>query len=210
MQQPHLEKIWDYNDTNKTSRRKINQRTLTEQKRKKIIDQASEYQGVQVSVDLMKDIENIASGLFSPLEGFNGREDYESILYNKRLSNGLPWTLPIVLDTDNKDIKEGDEILLKNDANLVAVMQVEEIYNYDKRAFAEQVYGTNDAAHPGVAKTYSMKDTLLGGKISLINESETPYFKYAMKPAEKRNLFEGKRLGKSSRVPDQERCAPWP
>ena len=141
-------------------------------------------------------------GLFSPLEGFNGREDYESILYNKRLSNGLPWTLPIVLDTDNKDIKEGDEILLKNDANLVAVMQVEEIYNYDKRAFAEQVYGTNDAAHPGVAKTYSMKDTLLGGKISLINESETPYFKYAMKPAGDKESFQGKRLGKSSRVPD--------
>jgi len=54
------------------------------------------------------------------------------------------------------------------------------------------VYGTNDAAHPGVAKTYSMKDTLLGGKISLINESETPYFKYAMKPAETRNLFKEK------------------
>jgi len=41
----------------------------------------------------------------------------------------------------------------------VAVMQVEEKFGYDKRAFAEQVYGTNDAAHPGVAKTYSMKDT---------------------------------------------------
>lgn len=171
---------------------KLIDRTLTEQKRKKIQEQASEYQDVQVSNDLMKDIENIASGLFSPLEGFNCMDDYESILYNKRLSNGLPWTLPIVLDTDNKNIKEGDEILLKNDNNLVAIMQVEEIYGYEKRAYAEQVYGTNDAAHPGVAKTYSMNDTLLGGKISLINESETPYFKYAMKPRETRNLFKEK------------------
>ena len=171
---------------------KLINRTLAEQKRKKIIDQASEYQSVPISVDLMKDVENIASGLFSPLEGFSCREDYESILYNKRLSNGLPWTLPIVLDTDNKEIKEGDELLLRNDNNPVALVQVEEIYSYDKRAYAEQVYGTNDGAHPGVAKTYSMKDKLLGGKISLVNESETPYFKYAMKPQETRNLFKEK------------------
>lgn len=171
---------------------KLINRTLTEQKRKKIIDQASDFQSINISVDLMKDVENIASGLFSPLEGFNSREDYESILYNKRLSNGLPWTLPIVLDTDNNDIKEGDEILIKSDENLVAVMQVEEQFSYDKRAFAEQVFGTNDAAHPGVAKTYSMKDTLLGGKISLINESKTPYYKYAMKPTETRSLFKEK------------------
>ncbi len=171
---------------------KLINRTLNEQKRKKIIDEASDYQSVPISVDLMKDVENIASGLFSPLEGFHVREDYESILYNKRLSNDLPWTLPIVLDTDNNEIKEGDEILLKNDDHIVATMQVEETFSYDKRAFAEQVYGTNDAAHPGVAKTYSMKDTLLGGKISLVNESKTPYYKYAMKPEETRNLFKEK------------------
>ncbi|HWR26642.1 MAG TPA: sulfate adenylyltransferase, partial [candidate division Zixibacteria bacterium] len=84
---------------------KLINRTLTEQKRKKLIERASEYQSVPISADLMKDVENIASGLFSPLEGFNCREDFESILYNKRLSDGLPWTLPIVLDTDNSDIK---------------------------------------------------------------------------------------------------------
>ncbi|MCE8425125.1 MAG: sulfate adenylyltransferase [Candidatus Methanoperedens sp.] len=171
---------------------KLINRTLNEQKRKKIINESSEYQSVPIKVDLMKDVENIASGLFSPLEGFICREDYESILYNKRLSNGLPWTLPIILDTDNNMIKEGDDILLKNNGHAVAVMRVDEIYSYDKRAYAEQVYGTNDAAHPGVAKTYSMKDKLLAGKISLINESETPYFKYAMKPAETRNLFKEK------------------
>ena len=61
---------------------KLINRTLTEQKRKKIIDQAYEYQSVPISIDLMKDVENIASGLFSPLEGFNNREDYDSILHN--------------------------------------------------------------------------------------------------------------------------------
>jgi len=171
---------------------KLINRTLTEQKRRKIIEQASEYQSISIPSDLMKDVENIASGLFSPLEGFNCREDYESILFNKRLSNGLPWTLPIVLDTDNDTIKEGDDILLKNNNHLVAVMQVEEKYSLDKRIHAEQVFGTNDEAHPGVAKTYSKKDTLLGGKISLINESTTPYYKYALKPTETRNLFKEK------------------
>src|SRR3989304_9483434 len=100
---------------------KLINRVLTESKRKKIVEQASELQSVPVSTDLMKDVENIATGLFSPLEGFNCREDFESILYNKRLSNGLPWTLPIVLDTENNAIKEGDDILLKNNDHLVAV-----------------------------------------------------------------------------------------
>lgn len=176
---------------NKPHGGKLINRTLSEQKRKKIIEQSSEYQSVSVSSDLMKDVENIASGLFSPLEGFNCREDYESILYNKRLSNGLPWTLPIVLDVEN-NMNEGDEILLKNSDHIVALMQVEEKYSFDKRTHAEQVFGTNDASHPGVAKTYAMKDKLLGGKISLINESKTPYYKYALKPAETRNLFREK------------------
>jgi sulfate adenylyltransferase len=177
---------------NKPHGGKLINRLLAEQKLKKFIEQASEYESISISNDLMKDVENIATGLFSPLEGFNLREDYESILYNKRLSNGLPWTLPIVLDTENNDIKEGDDIILKNNEHPVAVMQVEEKYSYDKRAYAEQVFGTNDASHPGVAKTYAMKDTLLGGKISLINESKTPYYKYALKPAETRNLFKEK------------------
>ncbi len=176
---------------NKPHGGKLINRTLSEQKRKKIVEQSSEYQSVSVSSDLMKDVENIASGLFSPLEGFNCREDYESILYNKRLSNGLPWTLPIVLDVEN-NMNEGDEILLKNSDHIVALMQVEEKYSFDKRTHAEQVFGTNDASHPGVAKTYAMKDKLLGGKISLINESKTSYYKYALKPAETRNLFREK------------------
>ena len=171
---------------------KLINRELTEAKRNKIIEQASEYQSVQVSIDLMKDVENIASGLFSPLEGFNCREDYESILYNKRMANGTPWTLPIVLDVDNNDIKEGDELLLKNGEHVVALMEVDEKFGFDKRKHAEQVFGTNDEAHPGVAKTYSMNDILLGGRISLVNESETPYYKYAMKPAETRSLFKEK------------------
>lgn len=171
---------------------KLINRVLTEKKQQNIIEQAEEYQSIPISPDLMKDVENIASGLFSPLEGFNCRDEYESILYNKRLANGIPWTLPIVVDTENNDIQEGDEILLKSDNNLVALMQVEDKFSFDKRTHAEQVFGTNDETHPGVAKTYSMKDTLLGGKISLVNESETPYYKYALKPKETRNLFKEK------------------
>jgi sulfate adenylyltransferase len=108
------------------------------------------------------------------------------------MANGTPWTLPIVLDVDNNDIKEGDEVLLKNGEHIVALMEVDEKFGFDKRKHAEQVFGTNDEAHPGVAKTYSMNDILLGGSISLVNESETPYYKYAMKPAETRSLFKEK------------------
>lgn len=170
---------------------KLINRVLTKHEREKIIAQASEFQSINISRDVMCDVENIAFGLFSPLEGFNLHADYESILYNKRLSNGIPWTLPIVLDTDN-NIQEGEEILLRNNQHLVAVMQVEEKYSFDKRVYAEQVFGTRDVSHPGVAKTYSMKNILLGGRISLIKESQSPYHKYIMKPEYTRKLFKEK------------------
>ena len=60
---------------------------------------------IEISNDLAHDIENIAYGVFSPLEGFLCREDFENVLYNMRLSNDLPWTIPIVFDLKNIDVE---------------------------------------------------------------------------------------------------------
>ena len=119
-----------------------------------------------VSDDLANDVENIADGIFSPLEGFLLREDFESVISRGRLANNLPWTVPIVLDVDKETatkMKDARDVLLKSRHGEFAILHVEETYTFDKEKVAKAVYGTNDTNHPGVAKTFSMNEFLVGG-----------------------------------------------
>ena len=134
---------------------------------------------ISITNDLANDVENIADGIFSPLEGFLNQQDFESVVSRGRLSNDVAWTIPIVLDVDedtSKKIKDAGDVLLKNpEGTGVAILHVEDVFSFDKSKMNDGVYGTNDATHPGVAKTNSMKNFLIGGKIDYIqrpNESE--------------------------------------
>jgi sulfate adenylyltransferase len=125
---------------------------------------------VEVSNDLRSDIENIADGIFSPLEGFVGQDDFESIVKNGRLKNGLAWTVPIVLDLDEqaaKSAKQAGEVALAVSGEKFASLKIEEVYTFDKLASAKLVYGTDELKHPGVAKMTNMKSHLVGGKIQV-------------------------------------------
>ncbi len=134
---------------------------------------------ISITNDLANDVENIADGIFSPLEGFLNQQDFESVVSRGRLANDVAWTIPIVLDVDedtSKKMKDAGDVLLKNpEGTGVAILHVEDVFSFDKSKMNDGVYGTNDATHPGVAKTNSMKDFLVGGKIDYIqrpNESE--------------------------------------
>ena len=134
---------------------------------------------ISITNDLANDVENIADGIFSPLEGFLNQQDFESVVSRGRLANDVAWTIPIVLDVDedtSKKIKDAGDVLLKNpEGTEVAILHVEDVFSFDKSKMNDGVYGTNDATHPGVAKTNSMKNFLIGGKIDYIqrpNESE--------------------------------------
>ena len=131
---------------------------------------------ISISVDLANDVENIADGIFSPLEGFLSQQDFESVVSKGRLSNDIPWTIPIVLDVDESTaskIKDSGNVLLKNPDGLgVAVLNVEEVFTFDKEKTVKGVYGTTDNSHPGVAKTMAMSDFLVGGKIDYIKRPE--------------------------------------
>lgn len=149
---------------------------------------------VTINQDLANDVENIADGIFSPLEGFLGQQDFESVVSKGRLSNNIAWTIPIVLDVDeetSKNMKDAGDVLLKNpDGPGFAILHVDETYSYDKEKTSQGVYGTTDSAHPGVAKTNSMKDFLIGGKIDYIKRpQETVLRKYRLTPLETRELF---------------------
>jgi sulfate adenylyltransferase len=149
---------------------------------------------ITISEDLANDVENIADGIFSPLEGFLLKNDFESVISKGRLANGLAWTVPIVLDVDEstaKKAKDAGDVLLKDPAGLgIAVLEVDETFQYDKNKTSQGVYGTTDSMHPGVAKTNSMQEWLVGGKIDYIKRPEDSEIrKYRMTPKETRQSF---------------------
>jgi len=145
---------------------------------------------ISVSSDLRNDIENIADGVFSPLEGFVGEQDFQSIVRTGRLTDGLAWTVPIVLDVDEDTalkMKDAGQIALATGSDRFAILQLEETFSFDKLACAKAIYGTDDINHPGVGKMAKMKNRLAGGKIQVIRRIEkSPLRKYRMSPAETR------------------------
>ena len=150
---------------------------------------------ISITNDLANDVENIADGIFSPLEGFLNKQDFDSVVEKGRLENGIAWTIPTVLDVDeetSQKMKDSGDVLLKNPDGIgIAVLHVEDVFTFDKSNTATGVYGTNDVAHPGVAKTNSMKDFLVGGKIDYIQrQSETEIRKHRMTPTQTREVFE--------------------
>ncbi len=129
---------------------------------------------VAVRDQTAREIVNLCYGFFSPLEGFMGRDDLLSVAQNMTLTSGYVWSIPIILDLspeelDRLGVKPGDSLLLKYQDQPLAVLEVEEIFGFDKDLLAQQVYGTTDPAHPGVLRTNSYQDRLLGGPVTLVN-----------------------------------------
>ncbi|MDC8437532.1 MAG: sulfate adenylyltransferase [Candidatus Nitrosotenuis sp.] len=149
---------------------------------------------ITISDDLANDVENIADGIFSPLEGFLSQADFESVVKRGRLASDLPWTVPIVLDVDKETatkMKQAGDVALKTaQGPEFAVLHVEEVYTFDKQATSQSVYGTTDQNHPGVAKTLSMNEYLVGGKIDYtVRPGDDPIRKYRMTPEQTRKAF---------------------
>lgn len=144
----------------------------------------------EVSPDIRTDAENIATGVFSPLEGFLTQEDFLNVLKEGRLSNGIPWTIPIILDTKKEaagQMKDLGEVILCSDGQEFAKLHVDEIYSYNKDDIATAVYGTNDAKHPGVARVTKMQEFLVGGKMEIFQMKEHDDIqKFRMHPTETR------------------------
>jgi len=151
---------------------------------------------IRLSPELVQDTINIANGVFSPLNGFLGQQDFRSVLETGRLANGVPWTIPLVLDVteeESKSIRDGSDVALVDaGGEPLALIHVAEKYPYSKEEYARHVYGTTDIAHPGVARTYALKETLVGGTIHLIREPRHEFDRYNLSPKETRVLFKEK------------------
>ena len=149
---------------------------------------------VRISRRVQSDLDLIAIGAFSPLEGFMGQADYENVVANMHLANGLAWPIPITLSATQEEadaIQPGQQVALvdENDET-VAVLDLQEKFGWDLDKEAESVYRTTESKHPGVAALSRQGPVLLGGPGTVLRRSPLEGFQeYALEPAETRRAF---------------------
>jgi sulfate adenylyltransferase len=133
----------------------------------------------------LSDLDMLACGALSPLEGFMRAADYERVLEEMHLESGLPWALPVCLAVDMAP--RGDRVALADEASRpLAVLDVEEVYAYDKEREAQLCFRTTDDAHPGVARLYAQKPLYLAGRVTVIERQQPPFPALAKDPAQTR------------------------
>jgi sulfate adenylyltransferase len=169
-------------------------RRAPEEDRREFAREALGLPRVHLDSRALSDLQMIASGVFSPLEGFMLREDYESVVDEMRLSNGLAWSMPITLSAEEdtaRSLREDSLVALVDDGGEpVATMYLRERYTYDKEREAREVYRTTDVEHPGVAYLYRQGEVLLGGEIDLLRPLDRgPFPQHFYEPHELRRLF---------------------
>ena len=165
-------------------------------------DELSEYSelsnnisSLTLSLKQQCDLEMISNGAFSPLSTFNNQKDYEEILLKNKLSNGLVWPIPIVLDVPDQFLKSLDKneyISLRNtEGFLLAILKVKEFWAPNKKEEANLVFKSNDPNHPGVDYLFNhTNNNYISGELVPIQENKYFDFTHLRKsPQEVRDFF---------------------
>ena len=131
---------------------------------------AKDYKSWDLTPRQTCDLDLLMNGAFSPLEGFLGKEDYDSVCDSMRLKDGTLWPMPITLDVTEAfadEIAEGETIALRDSEGvLLATLEVADIWTPDLDSEAKRVFGTNDDNHPAVAfLQHQSNPVYVGGKI---------------------------------------------
>jgi sulfate adenylyltransferase len=169
------------------------QRTLQSSDRERLSAEVQRLPRIDISSEVASDVWNLAIGAFSPLEGFMGPEDFRTTLSERRLANGLPWTIPIALDVSAEQADQlGKDVGLWYGGRPLALLADVTAYRYDHHEYAKLVFGTEDLAHPGVAHVFGLREVLLGGTVTVLDAVETPFTRYRLTPLETRELFTAK------------------
>jgi len=154
---------------------KLVDRVPNEVKREKLVAEAPSLPRIDLTPKQSCDLEMIGMGAFSPLTGFMGKDDFESVCRNMKLASGDIWPIPILLSVDSADApKVGERVALYATAPstgrdiLQAVMTVEEVFAHDKDLEIPNVFRTTDEAHPGVAQVLREGDTCVAGPVEVV------------------------------------------
>jgi sulfate adenylyltransferase len=169
-------------------------RIASPEQRQEFLEKADFLPVVQLDERTLSDLEMIAIGGFSPLTGFMEQADYETVVTDMRLSNGLPWSVPITLSVPQEvatPLVEGNFIRLDSPSGkFVGVLKLTQKYTYDKEKEALNVYRTTEDKHPGVKVVYDQGPINLAGPVWLLERDDHPLFpQYQLDPAVSRALF---------------------
>jgi sulfate adenylyltransferase len=172
-------------------------RIATSEQKQEFLDKAEFLPKIQIDDRTASDLVLIAIGGFSPLTGFMGKADYNSVVENMRLANGLAWSIPITLSVDESvaaPLTEGSLIRLDDaTGRFIGVLQLTEKYTYDKQNEAIKVYRTDEDKHPGVLVVYKQGAVNLAGDIWLLDRDAHPQFpSYQIDPIKSREAFQAK------------------
>ncbi len=161
------------------------------------LDKAEHLPRIQLDERAVSDLVMIAIGGFSPLTGFMGQADYDRVVNEMHLVNGLPWSIPVTLSVREADAERlviGTLVRLDDaTGRFVGVLELTEKYTYDKMHEALHVYRTNEEKHPGVRVVYDQGPVNLAGPVWLLQRDSDPRFPtYQIDPVESRALFREK------------------
>jgi sulfate adenylyltransferase len=137
------------------------------------------------------DLRALATGAYSPLAGFVGAKDHQAILESMRLPDGTLWPIPVCLGLPDGLGVQGERLALRNpEGELLGVLEVAEVFDRDRTAEAELVYGTSDPAHPGVARVLGAPARAVAGPIwAVVEPLAGPVGARALTPAQTRRVF---------------------
>jgi len=141
---------------------------------------------LQVGQRELADVFMLAVGALTPVDAFVGREDYESIVARGRLANGAPFTVPIVLRTE--DAPTAGRLGLFIGDRPVAILDVAEAYEADRPAEALAVYGTEDEAHPGVRVLKGSGRWAVAGEVVALARPSSGFPEFDLTPRQVREV----------------------
>ena len=143
---------------------------------------------------VLSDLELLAVGAVSPNRGFMTKADYTAVVNEMRLANGLPWSLPITLpvtDEEAAKLEVGKPAAITYEGHVVAVIDVEDVYDFDANDEASKTYRTTDDAHPGVAYLKSLAGKYVGGEVTVFeNVFAAEFSEYRKTPLQLREEFD--------------------
>ncbi|MDZ7703706.1 MAG: sulfate adenylyltransferase [Trueperaceae bacterium] len=172
-------------------------RVLRGAERQRAFENAHALPRLTLSERALADLECIATGIYSPLEGFVGEADYQTIVDTMHLQSGAAWSIPVTLQVPEEGSEkyrpDHDVALAHPNGDILAVLTVTDKYRPDQAAEADKVYGTSDEAHPGVAAMLEAGPVYLGGPIALVADiPHTEFGAQRLTPAQTRAAFEEK------------------
>jgi sulfate adenylyltransferase len=174
---------------------KLIQRSVSSAEREESLLLARSLRKLAIDSWTISDLDCIASGAFSPLEGFMTERDYRSVVHHMRLADGTVWPIPITLAVEPQLARElmvGEKIALigQSDGETYALLEVEDTYRTHPEEEASHVFQTTDHAHPGVARLWQRPSYAVGGVITLLNRPERNFLQFQLDPMDARQAFQ--------------------